>query len=145
MSLRAKIPGKLTEYDSVGHIPREISRFCRYVVNYSGLLEARVRDPKYRPSPISSRGLQILISLHVSRGTPTVFDKMENCLQKYYVEPDIIMNNASIEEGSFWNTRRNTGRSLWNTRRFFWRRCLHWTNWTEWNYCNRRWCRSEFT
>ena len=28
MSAGANIPGKLTNFDMVGHIPREISRFC---------------------------------------------------------------------------------------------------------------------
>ena len=42
ISLGAKIPGKLTDFDVVGHIPREISRFCHYFLNYGGKLEAPV-------------------------------------------------------------------------------------------------------
>ena len=34
MSAGANIPGKLTNFDMVGHILREISHFCHYFVNY---------------------------------------------------------------------------------------------------------------
>jgi len=43
VSLGAKIPGNLTDFDIVGHIPREISRFCHYFLNYGGKIEARIR------------------------------------------------------------------------------------------------------
>ena len=42
ISLGAKIPGKLTEFEVVGHIPREISRFCNYFLKYGGMLQAYV-------------------------------------------------------------------------------------------------------
>ena len=35
---------KLTAFNVVGRVPREISRFCRYFINCVGLLEGRVRD-----------------------------------------------------------------------------------------------------
>ena len=43
ISLGAKIPGKLTDFDIVGHIPREISRFCHYFKSYGGKIEATDR------------------------------------------------------------------------------------------------------
>ena len=42
MVLGAKVRGKLTDFDIVGHIPREISRFCHYFINYGGIIEERV-------------------------------------------------------------------------------------------------------
>ena len=51
----------------VGHIPRELSRFCRYFMDYGGLLEARVRDTKARVSPIPNRGLEIPVTLVVKK------------------------------------------------------------------------------
>ena len=41
----------LTADDVVGYVPRDISRFCRYLLNYGGILEGRVREVKYRRSP----------------------------------------------------------------------------------------------
>ena len=48
MSVGANTPESLTNFDIVGHIPREISHFCHYFVNYGGFIEARVRESKYR-------------------------------------------------------------------------------------------------
>ena len=56
ISLGAKIPGKLIDFEVDGHIPREISRFCHYFINYEGKLETCVRNTKYRPSLIPSGG-----------------------------------------------------------------------------------------
>ena len=65
ISLGAKVVGKLTDNEIFGYIPREISRFCHYFINYGGQLEARVTCTKYRPSPIPSGGLEIPILLIV--------------------------------------------------------------------------------
>ena len=62
ISLGAKIPGKLTDFDVVEHITREISRFCHYYLNYGELkLKVHVRCAKYRPSPTRTGGLEIPI------------------------------------------------------------------------------------
>ena len=92
ISLEAKIPGKLTDFEVVGYFPREISRFCHYFLNYGGQLEARVKSTKYRPSPIPSGGLEIPILLVVRKGTSSssVFRKMEHFIDEYYLEPDKI-------------------------------------------------------
>ena len=92
MAVRATVKGKLTNSDVVGHIPREISRFCRYFVNYGGKLEGRVRDTKYRRSPIPSGGLEIPITLLVMkcRASLAVFDKMNELVTEYYIEPELI-------------------------------------------------------
>ena len=93
ISLGAKIVGKLTDNEIVGHIPREISRFCHYFINYGGKLEARVTCTKYRPSPIPSGGLEIPILLIAKKGDSAeeTFEKMEDLLRCYYVEPDKIV------------------------------------------------------
>jgi hypothetical protein len=100
ISLGAKVPGKVTDFEVVGHIPREISRFCHYFINYGGKLEAHVRNTKYRPSPIPSGGLEIPILLVVKKGTSTssVFQKMENFIKLYYLEPDKICPKQGVEE-----------------------------------------------
>ena len=89
----AKIVGKLTDNEIAGHILREISRFCHYFINYSGKLEARVTCTKYKPSPIPSGGLEIPILLIARKGDSTeeIFEKMEDFLRSYYVEPDKVV------------------------------------------------------
>lgn len=97
ISLGTKIPGKLTDKEIVGHIPREISRFCHYFLNYGGKLETRVTCARYRPSPIPTGGLEIPILLIVLKADSTdeVFEEMENLVNSYYIEPDQIV----AEEG----------------------------------------------
>ena len=67
MSAGVNIPRKLTNFDIVRHIPREISRSCRYFVNYGGYIEARVQESKYRPSHIPYGGLEIPITLIIKK------------------------------------------------------------------------------
>ena len=40
----------------IGHIPRELSRFCKFFLDYGGKLEATVRCTKYRRSPLPQGG-----------------------------------------------------------------------------------------
>ena len=44
MGIKAVLPDRLKDSNTVGHVPREISRFCNYLVNYGGTLEGRVRN-----------------------------------------------------------------------------------------------------
>ena len=70
----------------IGHMPREISRFCRYFMDYGGLLEARVRDTVCRISLIPNKGLKIPITLIVKKVQHSeVFRKMKHFLEEYYV------------------------------------------------------------
>ena len=73
------------EYDVVGLVPRAISRFFRYFLNYVGLLEARVRDVRYRRAAISKSGLEITITMVVKRhkASPAVFNKMKELVLEY--------------------------------------------------------------
>ena len=99
ISLETKIPGKLTDTEIVGHIPREISRFCHYFLNYVGKLEVRVTNTRYRPSPIPAGGLEIPILLIVLKADSTdeVFEEMEN-LVKNYIEPDQIVKEGEDDK-----------------------------------------------
>ena len=55
----------------VGHIPREIPRFCYFFVNHGGLLRGNVSDTKYRRSPLPQGGLEIPMTLSVYQGKAT--------------------------------------------------------------------------
>ena len=99
----AKIVGKLTDNEIVGHIPGEISRFCHYFIHYGGKLEARVTCTKYSPSSIPSGGLEIPILLIAKKrdSTEELFEKMEDLLRSYYVEPDKIVAEKKDKEVDF--------------------------------------------
>ena len=99
----AKIVGKLTDNEIVGHIPDEISLFCHYVIHYGGKLEARVTCTKYSPSSIPSGGLEIPVLLIAKKGDSTeeLFEKMEDLLRSYYVEPDKIVAEKKDKEVDF--------------------------------------------
>ena len=51
MAFKVKSAAMLTK-SVIGHIPRDISRFCWYFMDYGGLLEALVRDTVCTISPI---------------------------------------------------------------------------------------------
>ena len=68
-----------TGYDVVAYVPREIFRFCRYFLNYRGLLEGRVRGVRCKRSPIPKGGLTIPITMVVKKhkAFPAAFHKMK--------------------------------------------------------------------
>ena len=53
VEIRGKISGKCL----VGHIPREISRFCKFFLDYGGQIHATVTSSKFRRSPLPQGGL----------------------------------------------------------------------------------------
>ena len=100
ISLGANTPGKLAEFEEMGHIPREISRFCYYFINYGGKLEVCIRNTKYGHSPVLSEGLEIPISLVLKIGISlnAVFQKVENFIEDYYLEPEKLCPEKDIEK-----------------------------------------------
>ena len=52
----------------IGHIAGEISCFCRYFMDYVGLLEGRFRVTVCRISPIPNKGLKIPVTLTMKKG-----------------------------------------------------------------------------
>ena len=98
MAIKAVLRGRIQYWETVGHIPREISRFCCYFINYGGTLEARLRDVRYRRSPIPSGGLEIPITLIVKRETADgdICRKMKELVETYYIEPEKISSSSTI-------------------------------------------------
>ena len=82
---------------TVGHLPREISRFCKFYLEYGGILEAHVSSKKYRRSPLLQGGLEIPITLGVSIGTAPgkIFHKMKELLESTYMEPENIPETSN--------------------------------------------------
>ena len=100
ISIHASLRDKITASDIVGHIPREISRFCHFFLNYGGALEGRVRDSKFRRSPIPKGGLEIPIVLIVwkDKASTSVFSRMKDFVEEYYIEPDKMTVSAAQSE-----------------------------------------------
>ena len=103
IALRTRIRGKIEPTSIVGHIPREISRFCRYFIAYGGKIKASVRDTKFRRSPLPQGGLEVPITLRIEQGRTSVdiFQKMKSYVEGYYIEPDnipITEEDMEVEE-----------------------------------------------
>ena len=94
------IPGKIMKITVVCHIPREISRFCRYFMSYGGHLQGRVRETKFRMSPLPQGGLEIPIFLEIIQAecSQDVFDKMKTFTSDYYLEPEKIPINGDHQQ-----------------------------------------------
>ena len=73
------LPGTLVA-SIVGHIPKEISRYTRYIVEHGASVDGFVLATHHRPSPLIQGGLEIPIKLVVR-----LTDKEVNSakLQKY--------------------------------------------------------------
>ena len=95
----------MTKSDIIGDIPREISRFCHFFINYGGAINARVSKVKYRPSPIPSKGLEIPIMMEFVKenATADVYRKMENYVQEYYTEPENLrqLDNNEADDDDY--------------------------------------------
>ena len=79
MGLYCEIKGKIESLTLVGHLPREISRFCKYFLGYNGELDATVRSTKFPSSPLPQSGLERPIKLQVGKAKdcPEILRKMK--------------------------------------------------------------------
>ena len=64
MAGKIMLPGTLVA-STVGHIPKEISRYTRYIVEHGASVNAFVLTTHHRPSPLIQGGLKIPIKLVV--------------------------------------------------------------------------------
>ena len=62
MAGKIMLPGTLVG-SIVGHIPKKISRYTRYVVEHGASVDAFVLATHHRPSPLIQGGLEIPIRL----------------------------------------------------------------------------------
>ena len=103
MALKMRIPGQIEQISVVGHIPREISRFCHFFVLRGGELRGKVRDTNFRRSPLPQGGLEIPITLLVfKRGTTNEqYQMMRNFIINHYADPENIeAATTESEEGT---------------------------------------------
>ena len=100
ISLGANTPGKVTEFEEIGNISPEISRFWYYCINYEEKLKVCIRNTKYKDSPIPSGKLEIPISLVVKIGTSLnlVFQKVENLIEDYCLKPEEYVLKKTLKK-----------------------------------------------
>ena len=61
---RVLLPHKIGQI-TVGHIPREISRYTWYAILEGAKISAQVINEKYKPSPLVQGGLEIMILVEI--------------------------------------------------------------------------------
>ena len=95
-----KIRGKIEPLSLVGHLPREISRFCKFFIEYGDNIKATVCDIKFRRSPLPQGGLEIPISVTILKNNASqrIYGEMQAFIKEYYVEPDNIPTEIVQDE-----------------------------------------------
>ena len=81
------VKGKEKYFDgwkTVGHVPREISQFIYiFIKKENGKITGNVKSLNYKPSPIPSGGLEILLQLTFSCPMEWVRDKMKDFIDDF--------------------------------------------------------------
>ena len=72
--------------DTVGHVPREISRAAWFFLDLGGTVSGRVFDSKYYPSPIPRGGLEIILRVKfvIAEEKWRILDRMRDILISNY-------------------------------------------------------------
>ena len=98
MTLVVKSKRKITGSCVAGHLPREISRFCTFYLDYGGKLESTVVCTSFRRSPIPQGGLKMPINLKIlqSDAPDRVFNIMKEKVETYYT--DIIHTDKDFSD-----------------------------------------------
>ena len=74
----------------VGHIPLEISSYVWFFLDRGGKVEAKVHDPRYRPSPIPKGRLEIIL-----QATFSISDEKRVYIQRLQ---ELIVGNYDIPQ-----------------------------------------------
>ena len=67
---------------TVGHVPRELSRFISYFIQEGGSVTGTVANPKPKISPIPEGGLEVPILMHFTHENKVIFIENENLSQE---------------------------------------------------------------
>ena len=84
-----RLPGRLSD-SVVEHLPREMSRYTRFLISRGGNLKVTVVDSKYRRSPLIQGGLEILatvcIEIHYTSKNVSVLERYKKLVNENYKE-----------------------------------------------------------
>ena len=76
---------------TIGHLPREISRFTRFLISRVADVFATVRDSHHRRSPLVQGHLEIPLKLTVRREAASennqALERFKELIQRHYKEP----------------------------------------------------------
>ena len=87
--------------DTVGHIPRETSRFVFYFIEMGCIVEGIVADISHRRSPIPSGGLEIKLKLYFRHSSISLVEQLGSFIARYDYELDrqpVVRENVEVEE-----------------------------------------------
>ena len=73
-------------FDTVGHVPREISRFFYFFLEMGGMIEGILVDSTRRRSPIPSGGLEVKLKLYFRHTSVSIVEKLKSCISRYNYE-----------------------------------------------------------
>ena len=65
IAARKSLPGTLAVESTVGHLPREISRFTRFIMLHGAIVVVKILDTRHRRSPLVQGGQEIPIQVIV--------------------------------------------------------------------------------
>ena len=75
----------------VGHLPREFSRFTRFIILHGATVKVKVSDTKYRRSPLIQGGLEIPVEVEVQKENSSenqqALSKYKTLIAENYHEP----------------------------------------------------------
>ena len=95
----------VTEWKTVGHIPREISRYVYFFIKQEGgRVYGKLKPLKYKFSPIPSGGLEVPLLLKFESQDKWVKDTMEEFVETFYFfdfPVDLVVNDEDEEETDF--------------------------------------------
>ena len=100
MDIPGNLPRKIAEETLVGHVSREISRFCTVFTKKVGVLSSFVRETKFQRSPLPQGGLEIPITLYVIKadGSEKIFSQDKNFVEEHSLEPKKIPIKDEYQE-----------------------------------------------
>ena len=86
---------------TVGHAPRELSRFIFYFIQEGVLLTGTVASTTSRISPIPKGGLEVPISMHFTHENKATSSKMEISVRKQFEKLKKIFDVETFAEQNF--------------------------------------------
>ena len=90
-AIKQRRDGGLPLEQVVGHLPKEISRFIKFILIHGARVTVKVIDVDYRRSPLVQGGLEIPVLVSVamdcSDSNKGKIKKLEILLNEYYKEP----------------------------------------------------------
>ena len=92
---------------TVGHIPREISRFAFFFLRHRGTIKGHVVDLQQKRSPIPQGGLEIRLKLKFEHTNVAVVEVMKEKLARYNYEFDENNINHQADIVSYSSAEEN--------------------------------------